>query len=428
MELKFKTIIIGIAILFLIFLTGAVIYFNATLVDKRVTEPINATYSVRDTGFLIESGVLTGRSWIDGNQIEILDRGETIFQSMYDDIANAQKSITKETFNYFGEKVGTPMAEALADASNRGVSVHFLMDFIGSVLASSEKFEIMEGAGVEVERWREPSWYQLSRFNHRTHRKLLIIDGEAAYTGGVNTADLWLPDLEEGGYRDYHFRITGPVVNDIQGAFSENWLLSRGVLLNGEKYYPELDATGDLRMQVSSGNPREGDLKLRKMLLYAMASSRESVRIGSAYFFPDQKFLEKLIQTADRGVKIQILTPGENIDQNYVRLASQSRWGGLLEAGIEIYEYQPAMYHAKKMIVDDYFVSIGSTNFDNRSFRLNDETNVNIVDDQFGQEMAALFDYDLNQSTVITLEEWSGRPVWKKVYGWLIAKLLGPYL
>jgi cardiolipin synthase A/B len=326
MQLKLKTIIIGSVVLFLIFLAGAVIFFIATPVDKRVTHQINASYSVSDTGFLIESGVITGRSWIDGNQIDIMDRGETIFQSMHDDIANAQKSITKETFNYFGEKVGTPMAEALAEASNRGVRVHFLMDFIGSVLASSEKFEIMESAGVEVERWREPSWYQLSRFNHRTHRKLLIIDGEVAYTGGVNTADLWLPDLEDGGYRDYHFRITGPVVNDIQGAFSENWLLSRGVLLNGDEYYTELDATGDLRMQVSSGNPREGDLKLRKMLLYALASSQESVRIGSAYFFPDQKFLDKLIQTAERGVKIQILTPGEKIDQNYVRLASQSRW------------------------------------------------------------------------------------------------------
>ncbi|TVR35835.1 MAG: hypothetical protein EA390_01175 [Balneolaceae bacterium] len=181
-------------------------------------------------------------------------------------------------------------------------------------------------------------------------------------------------------------------------------------------------------MQVTSSNPEGGGVQVRKMMLFAIASAKESIRIGSAYFLPDQDFIDALKVAASRGVQIRIITPGEMIDKEYVRKASYTIWGELLEAGVEVYEYLPVKYHAKLMIVDDFFVSVGSTNFDNRSFRLNDEANVNILNGDFGKKMAALFDEDMKSSEQITEEHVKSRSLWNKVSGWIISKVLGPYL
>lgn len=406
MQFKFnlKKLIAGIVGLFVLFMIGSLLFFNATPAPIRVYEPVSISHSVSDPQFMLESGQISGRAWTTGNQIEILKRGSDIFHAMYNDIGSAEKSITKETYNFYGDEVGTPMAESLAEAAERGVKVNFLMDFIGSTPADAKLFDIMRDAGVEVVRWRKPSWYQISRFNHRTHRKLLMIDGRVAYTGGANTADPWLPDHSDGGYKDYHFRITGPAVNEMQGAFSENWVSSRGELLTGPEYYTNHDSEGGLAVQVTTSHPREGQKHVRTMMLYAIASASESIRIGTAYFFPDKMLVEAMLDAANRGVQIQLLLPSENIDRNFVRLASQTLWGPLLEAGVEIYEYQPTMYHSKLMIVDDYFVTVGSTNFDNRSFRLNDEANISILDATFGETMTSYYLEDLEDSERITLE------------------------
>lgn len=418
----------SIAGLFLLYLLGSILFFNATPLDKRVTVPIQSSYNVTDPEFRRVSGIVAGRQWVDGNHIEVFEHGQDVFEAMLDDIRAAEKSITKETFIFMGDKVATPFSEALAEAAGRGVNVHFIMDYIGSVFATSEQLDTMHEAGVNIERWRKPSWYQIARFNHRTHKKLLVIDGKVAYTGGVNTADPWVPDMEDAGYKDYHFRLTGPIVNEVQGAFSENWVASRGELLSGDRYYAIPDTVGSLPMQVISSNPREGQKRVRKMLLHAIASASESIRIGTAYFFPDEEFIAALIDAAERNVSITILTPGEKIDQNYVRRASHTLLGDLLVAGIEMYEYQPTMYHTKLMVVDDYFVTIGSTNFDNRSFRLNDEANVNILDREFALTMSEHYDRDLITSQPITLQDWQARPIRYKIYGWLIAKTIGAYL
>ena len=427
-KFSLKTIILSIIGLFILYLTGTLFFFNASPEPLRVTTPIAYSYSVKEPAFKTNSGIFTGRRWVEGNDAIILDRGEDIFNTMYEDIGNARTSISKETFVYSGEDVATTMAHELADASERGVNVHFIMDYLGSSDATTNQLNIMEDAGVQLVRWRKPAWYQMSKLNHRTHRKLLIVDGEVAYTGGANTADEWLYDIQEGGYKDYHLRITGPVVHEFQGAFSRNWIASRGKLLRGDNYYPHLEATGNLPMQVTTSHPADGAKQVRKMLLHAIASADESIRIGSAYFFPDHKFLQALVDAANRGVHIKILTPNENIDQKFVRNASQTLWGNLLEAGIEMYEYQPVMYHAKLMIVDEYFVTMGSTNFDNRSFRLNDEANVSILDEDFARQMTERYEDDLAHSERITKEEWENRSFFRKAYGWVIAKVIGVYL
>jgi len=426
-EFSLKTIVLVVFGLFIFYLIGSILFFNATPKEKRVTEPIFSYYSVADGGFVRETGLLTGRNWVYGNYIEVIDNGEDIFDSMIGDIRSATKSITKETYNFWGEKVATTISEELAEAARRGVSVHFIMDFVGSRNATGEQLDIMKEAGVDVVRWRKPAWYQLSRLNHRTHRKILVIDGETAYMGGANTADDWIKDVDEGGYKDYHYRITGPIVNEIQGAFSENWVASTGRLLTGTHYYTDPDTTGRTRMQVTTSNPREGQKKIRKNKLYLIASARENIRLAYAYFFPDHEVIAALVEAAERGVLIQTITPGEKIDQKYLRYASQNRWGELLRAGVEMYEYRPGMYHTKLMIVDDTYVSIGSSNFDNRSFRINDETNLNILDEEFSALMVQNFENDLEESDLFTYSDWENRPLMRKFSGW-ITQIIGPQL
>ncbi|TVR17896.1 MAG: cardiolipin synthase B [Balneolaceae bacterium] len=416
-----------VAALFAAYLIGGILYFNATPKDKRITEPIISQYKAEEIGFRQESGLLLGRNWVDGNHVEILENGDEIFSSKFDAIRKAEKSITKETYNYWGESIGTPLAEELAAAAKRGVKVHFLMDFVGSRKADTEQLRIMEDAGVEVVRWRQPSWFQLSRFNHRTHRKILVVDGKTAFTEGANAADDWYFDEENGGFRDYHYKIRGPVVNDIQQGFSENWVAATGQLLTGADYYPVLQEQGELAIQVTSSHPREGQKKIRKMFLYAISSARESIRITTAYFFPDHAFLDALAEAAKIGVHIELIVPGENIDQAYFRLASKNRWEQLLHAGVEIYEYQPAMYHAKLLIVDDKFVSVGSANVDNRSFRINDELNVNVLSREFANERIEHFNRDLQHSKKYTIEKLENRSAWEKFAGF-VTQILGPHL
>lgn len=415
------------AVIFIAYLIGGILYFNATPKDKRITQPIFTEYNVTDAGFRQESGLLLGRNWVDGNRIEILDSGQDIFNSKIKAIRSAEKSITKETYNFWGDEIGTPLAEELAKAAKRGVKVHFLMDFVGSRKATSEQIGMMEEAGVEVVRWRRPSWLQLSRFNHRTHRKILVVDGETAFTGGANAADDWYFEEENGGFRDYHYKIRGPVVNDIQKGFSENWVAATGQLLTGADYYPDLQKQGELAMQVTSSHPREGQKKIRKMFLYATSSARESIRITTAYFFPDHNFLDALADAAENGIRVKLIVPGEKIDQAYFRLASKNRWERLLQAGVEIYEYQPAMYHAKLLIVDDKFVSLGSANVDNRSFRINDELNVNVLSREFAEERITYFEQDLQNSKKYTLERLENRSDWEKFVGF-VTQILGPHL
>jgi len=427
MQLNSRTIPIAILVLFGIFLIGTVLFFNAMPQEKRVLESIDAFYSVNDSGFKRESGILAGREWVGGNSVTVLENGEAIYSAMLDAIRSAEKTLTFETYQFHDGEVGYEFAEALADAARRGVKVHALLDFVGSIDSSRDQLNLMEDAGVELIRWREPAWYQLARFNYRTHRKILIMDGRVAFTGGANITDDWIGGVENGAFRDFHYKLQGPVAAELQGAFSENWVTSTGKLLSGPMYYPELEESGNLMMQVTSSHPQEGVKKMRKKFLYALASARVNIRLATAYFYPDQSFLDALEDAANRGVHVQILVPGESIDKGFVRHASVNRWRGILESGVEIYEFQPSMYHAKLTIIDDYFVSVGSSNLDNRSFRLNDETNVNILDERFAAEMAAFYNNDLDYSERYTLEDWDNRPLRSRIAG-RITQIFGSHL
>lgn len=398
---------------------AVLVILNAVPAPKRVAEPVGEVPAVGSDEFRHLQSALLGSAAAPGNRIEVLQNGEEIYAAKLEAIEQANESITFETFEFWGEEVGGAFAEALANAAERGVAVHAIFDYVGSIQAGQEKFRQMEEAGVEVVRWREPSWYQLSRFNSRTHRKLLVVDGRVGFTGGANVADAWQGSPETGGYRDNHYRFEGPVVAELQNAFMLNWLNATSQLLYTTTYFPLLEARGELDAKVVNSSPREGKHRIRMMLLLAMAGAREHIRLASPYFYPDEMIMEALLEARGRGVEVDLLLPAEGLYSTAFREASRNRWGALLEAGVRIHEYQPSKYHAKLYLIDDEWVSIGSSNLDNRSFRLNDETNVIIMDPDLAATLTTQFERDLEQADAYTLEAWETRSLPRRVLGWL---------
>ena len=384
-----------------------------TEIDKQIPE----LYSVSDPQFLRSVGNLLGPSVVPGNRVTTLLNGDEIFPSMLTAIRGAQQSITFETYIYWSGNIGKEFADALSERVHAGVKVHVLIDWVGSIKMDKELLDSMRNAGVEVRQYHPLSWYNLARMNNRTHRKLLIVDGKIGFTGGVGIADNWQGHAQDKDHwRDSHFRIEGPAVAQMQSAFMDNWIKTTGDVLHGNEYFPALTPVGEERAQVFKSSPSEGSESVRLMYLLSAASAQKNIYIANAYFVPDDLSLQTLVRALKRGVKITILTPGAGTDVDSVRGASRARWGDLLQAGAKIYEYQPTMYHCKVMIVDDQWVSVGSTNFDLRSFRLNDEANLNIYNRDFALRQIEIFDSDLKKSRQITYEEWKNRPWLEKVY------------
>jgi cardiolipin synthase len=306
--------------------------------------------------------------------------------------------------------------------------VHVLLDWLGTGKMDQEILDEMEEAGAELCKYHPLRWYTIGRMNNRTHRKLLVADGRVGFTGGVGIADNWLGHAQDPEHRrDSHFRIEGPAVAQMQATFMDNWMKCRSLVLHGEDYFPALEPRGDSAAQVFHSSPGEGAESVRLMYLLSIASARSRILLANSYFVPDSLAVKELVSARQRGVRVEIITPGPHIDTETVRKASRSRWGPLLEAGVEIYEYQPTMYHCKVMVVDDAWVSVGSTNFDNRSFRLNDEANLNVYDHALVERLEDVFEGDLRVSKPISYEQWRKRPrseqVMEKVSSMLSSQL-----
>ncbi len=390
---------------------GAVALSGCANAEKRVRHDLPRLYSTDDFQFRQTMSSLLGPALIAGNRIEPLQNGDAIFPAMLDAIASAQSTICFESYIYWSGAVGDRFAAALAERAQAGVTVNVLLDWVGSGKIDQKAIEKMEKAGVTFARYHALHWYHLGRLNNRTHRKLLIIDGKTGFTGGVGIADNWLGDAQDPEHwRDSHYRVTGPVVNQMQAVFLDNWIKATGNVLHGEKYFPQLIAKGEGLAQMFSSSPSGGAESMKLMYLLAITAAQRSISLSSAYFVPDPHTREALIAAQKRGVRVRIITPGRYIDTQVVRHASHARWGELLEAGIEIYEYQPTMFHCKLMVVDDLFSSVGSTNFDPRSFGLNDEANLNILDADFARQQQGVFERDLASSRKVTLEAWTSRP------------------
>ena len=410
--------------------TGALVLLalNFTAGEKKVQQQLPRLYSTASPDFERALGSLLGPGIVGGNAVTELLNGDQIFPPMLAAIQGAKKSITFETYIYWSGDIGKQFADALSERARAGVRVHVLLDWVGSAKMDESYLTEMKEAGVQIEKFHKPHWYNLARLNNRTHRKLLVVDGQVGFTGGVGIAPQWMGNAQDPDHwRDSHYLVRGPVVAQMQATFLDNWLKVTGKVLHGELYFPPIAPAGAQKAQMFSSSPSSGSESMQLMYHLAITAAERSIDLSVAYFVPDELTQKHLMDALARGVRVRFITPGEHTDTDTVKAASRATWGPLLQAGALIYEYQPTMYHCKVMIVDQLLVSVGSTNFDNRSFRLNDEANLNVYDAAFAKRQTEVFEEDLKRSRRVTYEAWLNRPLREKAHekltGWLRSQL-----
>jgi cardiolipin synthase len=382
-------------------------------------------FGVRDAAFLPSTQAVDGPSLVGGNRVSILENGIEIFPAMLSAIAAAEKSVHMEMYIFWSDGVGARFRDALAERAQRGVEVRVLLDGVGSPKGLARKdVAILRRAGARVEFFRPVRPWMLDVLNRRTHRRILVVDGRVGFTGGVGIADVWDGNADSPEHwRDTQVRIEGPAVAQMQSAFQENWSEVTGELLVGEKYFPALQAVGTVPATVVASAPREATSPSEILYSVAISAAERTISIANSYFVPNDPSVALLVAAATRGVNVRILVPGVINDLPITKAGGRAKFGPLLRAGAKIYEYQPTMMHAKMMIVDGLFALVGSTNFDNRSFRYNDEIDLAVSDEGFARRLEESFEVDLTKSRPYTYEQWLKRPLLKRFTEWLLVPL-----
>jgi cardiolipin synthase A/B len=385
----------------------------------RLGEPFEADFAIDDPAFLKSVSHVLGPPLVPGNHVQPLINGVEIFPAMLEAIRAAERSVTLETYIWSSGEVSDAFIDALTERAQAGVKVHVIVDGLGALgLKRADSARLTE-SGVDLVRYQRDRWYRIKlNINHRTHRKLLVVDGRVGFTGGVCIDDAWLGNAESRDvWRETHFRIEGPAVLQLQGIFADNWLETTSRVLAGEDYFPETQPRGVSEMHCYKSGPGARPENARLGYYLAIAAARKSIRLSHAYFIPDDLATTLLLEARERGVHVEVIVPGMN-DSRVGRAASRSRWDPLLEAGVEFHLYQPALYHCKVMIVDDLWVTAGSVNFDNRSFALNDEANFNVLDRQFALDLVEVFEQDKADSIPYRLEDHRDRSLAQKFADW----------
>jgi cardiolipin synthase A/B len=386
-----------------------VLIFFPRPVEKPIRKQIRATYAVSDPAFRESVGHLVNAPLLPGNKVTTLVNGDQIFPPMLEAIRGAKKTITMENFIFRSGKLSAQFVPALIEKARAGVKVHLIMDSMGCSKLEQSELNELEKAGVQFVKYNRPEWHKLLRANHRDHRKLLVVDGVTGFTGGACLADAWMGNAgSKKLWRDSHFRVDGPAVAQLQGVFMDNWIQTQHEVLHGPEYFPELNPAGPAYARCYKTGPRDGVEAARLVYLYSIAAARSNIRIAHSYFVPDALLVDSLLAAHARGVKIEVITPGI-IDANVVRRASRARWDELIKAGVEFYEYQPSLFHCKIMIVDDIWVTTGTVNFDNRSFRINDENTLEVWNQEFAGTQIKIFEQDKTKSRRVTADEYKGR-------------------
>ena len=355
----------------------------------------------------------TGTPFMAGNRVTILNNGDEFYPAMLDAIGGARQSVTIESYIYWGGHIGLRFAQALAERARAGVTVKILLDAVGSATIGDEILAVLGSSGCQLAWFRPIRWYTLARFNQRTHRKTLLIDGRIAFTGGAGIADQWCGDAQNPGHwRDVQVQVEGPAVIALQHGFVVNWLQTTGEMVTGPAFFPRPEPAGDVAVQTVMSSPTTGSSAVRTLYLLSIASARRSILIANPYFIPDVEALEALGQASRRGVEVQVLVSGIRNDNWLARHNSVRLFGHLLESGIALFEYNRTMLHQKTMIVDGIWATIGTANFDNRSFRLNEESNITFFDTTLVGRMTRTFEDDVAHADPVDLERWRRRGVW----------------
>ena len=384
--------------------------------ERELKQPIPVTFSVDSSSFRNSLAGQVGSPFLPGSRIEPLLNGDQILPAMLAAIRSATNSVNLETFIWKSGRMSDAFIEALIDRARARVEVRCIADGLGTLSLKDKDLDRLRAAGVKFHRYNKPRVYLLNHVNFRDHRKLMIVDGRIAFTGGACIGDAWLGNAESKElWRDTHFRVEGPAVAQIQAIFAGNWLKTEGESLVGDKFYPSIEAKGDCLAQNFATGRQDSGETARLVYLSAIAAARRHIRLEHSYFVPDDLALAALLDARKRGVEIEIITPG-NIDANIVRNASRTLWPQLLRAGVTIFEYHPAMLHCKIIVVDELFVSCGSVNFDERSFDINDESNINVLDGAFARRMIADFDRDRAQSRPIHLADLKKTPWYQRAF------------
>jgi cardiolipin synthase len=354
---------------------------------------------------------LTGAPLRDGNRIEVLRNGDEIFPAMLDAIRNAKHSVDFATYVYWTGSICPEFANALIDRANVGVEVNVLLDAVGAAAMDRELVSALERAGVRVAWFRPVRWFTLHKLNNRTHRKILVVDGRVGFTGGVGIADEWTGNGEDPDHwRDTHIRIEGLAARDLVGGFLENWSEATRSILTG-RHIPKVSRFRDgVSVQVTRSAAAKGSTEAEELFYAAVASARRRIWLTTAYFAPRQAFVDVLCDAVERGVDVRVLTNGPHIDRKVVRQTGRTTYSEMLECGVRIFEYQKTMMHAKVMVVDGAWATVGSINFDNRSFALNDELNLSVFDSGVAATLEDHYREDLEDAEELDLDRWRARP------------------
>ena len=381
------------------------------------------SFAVADPAFVPSAHALENPSPVRGNRVELLENGDRFFPAMLGAIRGAKETINLETYIFWSGEIAGRFRDALAAAARRGVEVRILVDAVGSGRKlSRDDQDVMKRSGCRVEMYHPIRPWMVDRFNNRTHRRVLVVDGRVGFTGGAGIADVWEGNADAPKHwRDTQVRVEGPIVAELQSAFQENWAEARGEALLGERFYPRLEAAGGAQAQVLASSGKSGTSPSKLLYAVAIASAQERIYLANSYFVPDRDAIRLFADAARRGVDVKILVPGKINDVPMTKAAGKSGFGELLAAGIQMYEYQGSMLHTKTMVVDGLFATVGSTNFDNRSFRLNDEINLTVYDEEFARRLEESFRHDLARSKRYTLATWRNRPLKERVFEWAVA-------
>jgi cardiolipin synthase len=395
-------------------LVGVIVAALALLVAQdQETLRIESPIAAADPRFAEYVASLVGAPVEPGDHYDVLRNGMEVFPAMLDAIRQARRRISFESFIYEDGAVGDQFTTALVDAARRGVAVRIVLDWFGASLSNSSQERLRE-AGVGIVWFNPVRPWTIEETNYRTHRKVLVVDGTVAFTGGIGLADHWQGNAEHREHwRDTQFKVTGPAVRALEASFYENWLESGGASVPALD--PERPAQGTgARSVVIWSNPTGGASNVKLLYLLSIAGARSRIDIQSPYFVLDESTRWALDQARGRGVRVRILTDGDITDAKPVKDASRHDYQGLLDSGYEIFEYQPTMMHVKAMIVDGIWSVIGSANFDNRSFELNDELTIGVTDPELAAALTRDFEQDVTRSKRLDAADWSDRSILQK--------------
>ena len=389
----------------------------------QVSYDIPHSFGVRDPAFLESAQALDRPSIASGNRVTILENGVEIFPSMLEAIGRAEKSINLEAYIFWSDSVGRRFRDALAERGRKGVEVRLLLDGVGSPKRLTRTdVDMLRRSGVRVEYFRPVRPWMLDVINRRSHRRILVVDGKVGFTGGVGFAEEWGGNADSPDHwRDTVVRIEGPVVGQMQSAFQDNWSEVTGELLVGGKYFPGLQPVGNVVASVVPSNPRPASSASQTLYSVAIAAAERTISLSNSYFVPNDDSVALLVAASRRGVNVRIIVPGPINDVPATKASGRAKFGELLRAGAKIYEYQPTMMHAKTLVVDGLFAAVGSTNFDNRSFRYNDEIDLAMYDERIAARLQQAFEADIARSRPYTYEQWVHRSALSRFTEWVLA-------